>query len=144
MDLERLFDIPPEDSASLRVEWECGEARRARMVLSGEVDAVSADRLQKAVVEVLRHHRPRAIEMDLHEVSFLDSAGLRGLVLCTADAQQMDCQVRVTHAPPAVYRVLQLTGLLELFGLAESQRSEGLQTGTSGASLGLVKLRLFH
>jgi anti-anti-sigma regulatory factor len=38
-------------------------------------------------------------------------------VLSQADAQQLDCHIRVTKPQPIVYRVLEITGLLEHFGL---------------------------
>jgi anti-anti-sigma factor len=89
------------------------------MFVFGEVDALSAGQLHEAVVDVLRDQRPSCIEMDVHGVTFLDSDGIRALVLCHADAQQMNCEIRLAKLQPAVYRVLQITGLLEHFGLTE-------------------------
>jgi anti-anti-sigma factor len=125
MDLEWLADIPPEDPPSLRVERECFDGERARLVVCGEIDAISAVRLQKAVVDLLRHHRPRFIEIDIRDVTFLDAGATKALVLCQADARQVDGQIRLTHPQPAVYRVLQLTGLLEHFGVTKPQSSNG-------------------
>jgi anti-anti-sigma factor len=122
---EQLFQFRPGDQPSLLVDLQCSDTEPARMFVFGELDAVNADQLQKAVVDVLRHHRPSRIEMDLHGVSFLDSVGIRVLVLCQADARQVDCQIRFTNPQPMVYRVLQITGLLEHFGLAAQQPSNG-------------------
>jgi anti-sigma B factor antagonist len=80
-------------------------------------DALTVGRLQKAVVDVLRRQRPSCIEMDLHGVTFLDSVGIRALVHCQSDARQVDCRITLTNPQPVVYRVLQITGLLEHFGL---------------------------
>jgi anti-anti-sigma factor len=102
---ERLFD--------------CSDNEPPRIFVFGEVDALTAGQLQKAVVEVLRDRRPRCIEMDLHGVSFLDAAGIRALLLCQADAQRVDCQIMLTEPQPVVYRVLQITRLLEHFRLTE-------------------------
>jgi anti-anti-sigma factor len=112
------------------------------MVVSGSIDAAGAVRLQKAVVDVLRHHRPRSIEIDLGGVTLLDSAAIRALVLCQADAEQVDSRIRLTHAQPLVYRELQVTGLLEHFGLTRPRPSDGPRQGASGAPLGLVGLGL--
>jgi anti-sigma B factor antagonist len=122
MDLEWLVDIPEEDPPCLRLELTCDGADQVRMAVSGELDAVSAVRLHKTVVDVLRHQRPRSIEIDVSGVTFLDAGGTRALELCETDAEQVDCRIRLTHAPPAVYRVLQLTGTLQRFGVTKRQR----------------------
>ncbi len=88
------------------------------MVVFGDVDTVNAARLHKDFIEVLRHHQPSRIEMDFHGVNFLDSAGIRVLLLCEADARQVGCRITLTDPQPPVRQVLRMTGLLEHFGLA--------------------------
>jgi anti-anti-sigma factor len=132
MDLEWLVDIPPEEPPALRVEADCDDAEHVRMVVSGELDAVGAVHLLEAVVEVLRHHRPRLIEMDLGGVMFLDAGGTRALVHCQADARQVHCRIRLTHTRPAVYRVLRLTGLLADFGVTGAEPSDDRGPQMSG------------
>lgn len=125
MDLDWLADISLEDPPSLCVATEDVNAGVTRMVLSGEVDAVGAAGLQRAVLDVLRQHRPRCIEMDLGDVSFLDAGGTKSLVMCQADARQVDCRIRLTNVRPAVYRVLHLTSLVEHFGVPKQQPQPG-------------------
>ena len=67
--------------------------------------------------------------MDLHGVTFLDAAGIRALVLCQADARQVDCQITLTQPQPVVYRVLEITGLLAHFGLTTPPPSNALVRG---------------
>ena len=55
----------------------------------------------------------------------MDSAGIRALLFCQADARQVDCQIRLTNPHPMVYPVLQITELLEHFGLAAAPPSNG-------------------
>jgi anti-anti-sigma factor len=117
MSAEQLFEFRPGDQRCLLVDLQCSDTEPARMLVFGEVDAVSADRLQRAVGDVLRHQRLRCIEMDFHGVTFLDSVGIRTLLLCQADARQVDCHIRLTNPEPMVYQVLQITGLVEHFGL---------------------------
>jgi anti-anti-sigma factor len=81
--------------------------------------------------------------MDLHGVSFLDSAGIHALVLCQADAQHVDCQITLTNPQPVVYRVLQVTGLLGHFGLAEPRPAEDPRTGMARAPSRLGTADLF-
>jgi anti-anti-sigma factor len=141
---EHLFDSQSGSPPSLLVDLHCRDSGPPRMFVFGELDAVSAGQLQKAVVDVVRDQRPSCLEMDLHGVSFLDSAGIRALVLCHADAQQMDCRIRLTKPQPAVYRVLQITGLLEHFGLTEPPPADKPQAGTSRAPSRRANLQLFQ
>jgi anti-anti-sigma factor len=93
------------------------------MIVSGDLDAVNADLLRTAVADVLRRHRPEHIDMDMHGVTFLDSAGIRALLLCQSDAQRADCRITLTRPCPGVYRVLEVTGLLDHFGLPARRRA---------------------
>ncbi len=88
-----------------------------RMTVSGEVDGLNAEHLHKAVVDVLRHHQCPRVDVDLHGVTFLDSAGIRALLLCQADARQMDRRIVLLNPRPVVHQVLEITGLLHHFGL---------------------------
>ncbi len=125
MDIRHTTGPAPDDEPNplvtqlvgLRVD---GGAEVPRMVVFGEVDEVNAARLHRDFVDVLRHHRPPRIEMDFHAVSFLNSVGVRKLLLCEADARQLGCGITITEPQPAVYRVLQMTGLLDHFGLTDA------------------------
>jgi anti-anti-sigma factor len=130
---EQLFDSQP-DQPSLLVDLHCSDTEPPRMFVFGEVDALTAGQLQQAVVEVLRQQRPNGIEMDLHGVAFLDAAGIRALLLCQADARQVDCQITLTNPQPVVYRVLQITGLLEHLGLTGPPPADKPQARRSRAS----------
>jgi anti-sigma B factor antagonist len=140
---EHLFDSPPVDQRSLLVDLHCSDSEPPRMFVFGEVDALTAGQLQKAVVDVLRDQRPGGIEMDLHGVTFLDSVGIRALVLCQSDARQVDCQITLTNPQASVYRVLQITGLLEHFGLTEPPPADKPQAGTARAPSGPASLHGF-
>jgi anti-anti-sigma factor len=106
--------------SSLLVEIECCDtAQVQRIAVAGELDALSAPALHNAVDDVLCQHFPRRVEINLHGLSFLDSAGIRALLFCHARAQQRDCQLMLTDPHPMTYRILQITGLLDHFGLTE-------------------------
>jgi anti-sigma B factor antagonist len=118
MQIERTFDAQLDHRFALLLDLDGGrDPDVPRVVLSGEVDALIADQLREAVVEVLSRQRPRHIEIDLDGVTFLDSAGIRALLGCHADAEQADCRLTVTAPRPGAYRVLEITGLLEYLGV---------------------------
>jgi anti-anti-sigma factor len=112
------FDAQRDDSPDLRID---ADTAPPGMTLSGELDAVNAEALRSAVADVLRRHRPERIDMDMRGVSFLDSAGIRALLMCQADAQQARCRITLTRPRAGVHRVLEVTGLLDHFGL-QAQR----------------------
>ena len=138
-----LSEVWPEESWRSRrapeFEVSGGAGERPRITVTGDVDAASVPGLQKAFVEVLRRHCPRGVDLDLAGVTFLDSAGIEGLLLCLADARQMECELVLRNTPATAYRVLQLAGLLEHFGLVKPPPPPPVAGG--GAALGLLPAR---
>lgn len=112
-----------------------------RLLVTGDIDAVSARRLQQSLIDVLRRQSPCHIDVDLSAVTFLDSAGIEALLRCQADARQLECHLVLSRPGPQTYRVLQIAGLLEQFGLARP-RPETPGSGPAGAALGLVNCGL--
>lgn len=125
----------PDDRSCLVVDVRCDSATTPpRIVVAGDIDGTNAAQLQAAVIDVLRHQRPRCIDVDLAEVTSLDAAGIRAMLLCQADARQVDCLVKLIKPQPMVYRVLQITGLLEHFGL-EKPRTTAAQPWASSPAM---------
>jgi anti-anti-sigma factor len=98
------------------------ETHVRRVTVAGEMDMLSSPAVHAAVVDALRRHQPDRIEIDLHDVSFLDSAGIRTLLMCDDDARRMDCPLALVDPHPRVTRVLQIAGLLDHFGLPNNQQ----------------------
>lgn len=87
-----------------------------RLVASGEIDLSTAGRLRAALAEALG--RSDVVEVDLNDVGFMDSTGLGALV--EAQVGKRNGQVlRVTAASPQTRRLLELTGLAEVFELVD-------------------------
>ena len=114
---------------------------RLRLLVHGDLDAVSAHRLQQSLIDVLRRTSPCDLVVDLSGVTFLDSAGLEALLRCQADAEQLECRLALVNPGPEAYRVLQIAGLLARFGLARPRPGAGAP-GPAGAELGLVNCGL--
>ena len=94
-----------------------GRSVSARISITGDIDRCTAHQVQQAVIQALRQQRPATIVVDLGGVAFLDSAGIRALVLSHADAAQVDCRLRLVNACPLVHQVLDIAGLLGRFGM---------------------------
>lgn len=121
MPAEPLPGAPIQGLPPLLVEAHgTDETRLQRIAVAGEMDMLSAPAVHEAVVDVLKRLRPRRIEIDLSRVSFLDSEGIRTLLICHAEARRVDCPLTLVNPRQTVYRVLELTGVLDHFSIIET------------------------
>ena len=86
--------------------------------LSGEIDAHTAPVLEGAVITL--PSGTAAVSLDVRDVSFIDSSGLRVLIGLAERAGEAGRTLRVDHPSPAVARLVEITGLGDMFGLAGS------------------------
>ncbi|MGC9669641.1 STAS domain-containing protein [Planosporangium sp. 12N6] len=87
-----------------------------RVRVSGEVDVATVDPLAQALSAALAQ-RPDLVEVDLHQVAFIDSSGIAALLRAHRAAVEAGCRLRVVRPQRAVYRVLDICGLLAHLGL---------------------------
>ena len=89
----------------LRVEQDSGVAR---LVVSGELDLATAERLEE---ELKRHERdePSTLVLDLRELTFMDSTGLRTVIAADARARERGIRLVIVRGPEDVDRVFQVT-----------------------------------
>jgi anti-anti-sigma factor len=78
----------------------------------GELDVATAARLE-AALDPLVAASASLIVLDLSEVSFLDSSGLRTIVRTATSLEDGGGRLVIDGVSPAVSRVLEVTGLLE-------------------------------
>src|SRR5215475_8122421 len=88
------------------------DAQRVRISFCGEIDLSSADMVEAAVIDALRSYHPGRIDVDLAEVKFLDSIGIRALLRCRTQAIEAGCQLAVMNPQPMIHRILEVTGVL--------------------------------
>lgn len=89
------------------------------VVLAGELDLHSSAELTDAVVGAL-DRAPAAVEIDARALTFADSGGLRALLEARACADERRVPLRLTHVSEPLDRVLEMTGLREILGVAAS------------------------
>jgi anti-sigma B factor antagonist len=87
----------------------------AELTLAGELDAHTAPFLTEAVDQV-GEGEPAKIVVDLGQVSFIDSAGLGGLLRVRNAAVESGVPFVVVNRSEIVNRLIELTGLEELLG----------------------------
>ena len=83
-----------------------------RVVPVGELELSTVGAVEEQVAE-LRAAGFRRVVLDLRELTFMDTTGLK-LVLTLADAAREDgLELGLVQGPPAVQRVFELCGVLE-------------------------------
>ena len=87
------------------------------VAVGGEIDLHSGAELRDELLRVLRRHGPRLI-LDLHDVTFMDSAGIEVLLATRRRARLEGGWVRVARASPCVGRMLTLASLQREFAAA--------------------------
>ena len=83
---------------------------------SGEIDVENAYEIREAVAGLLADGRPARIELNMQDVTFIDSVGISALVAAFQLAQVSEVKLVVTRPSRFAHRQLWVTGLLGLFG----------------------------
>src|SRR3954470_14090351 len=112
----------PIDVDPTRIEVRAATSSSGTTVhVAGEVDSTTAPGLRTCLLEVLGRAGDGAVEVDLREVSFLDSAGLSALATAhrAAEAAGRVLQMRC-GTTRAVVRPLQITGLWTVFSVVDA------------------------
>jgi anti-sigma B factor antagonist len=85
---------------------------RAVLSLRGELDLASAPLLQSEI-ESSKIASASMLVLDLEELTFIDSTGLRVLLTAYEHSQQRGQEFAVTQGSPQVQRLLSITGVGE-------------------------------
>jgi len=101
-----------DDSPSFSIEVS-EEAGSATVTAIGEIDVATAPQVERQLLEHI--DAGKAVTLDLHGVSFIDSSGLRALVTARQRAEDTAVAFTLAGRSPAVERLLQVTGLDGVF-----------------------------
>ncbi len=91
----------------LEIERETGGAR-ALLTLRGELDIATLPRLEEAVEKVLAD-RPERLVLDLRPLEFLDSSGLREVIVLADRAQLEGWELLLVRPGPPALSIFQIT-----------------------------------
>jgi anti-sigma B factor antagonist len=89
-------------------------------VVRGELDEYTGGEL----VSALATH-PTVTSIDLGEVSFVDSAGLRALLVARHQREEAGTALHVCRSSTAVRRVMRLAGIAHLFAYQPGSTAAG-------------------
>ena len=76
--------------------------------LSGDLDLSTLEQLESALEESL-DGKPELVILDLRELTFLDSSGLRAMLALHASQREQGGRLVLIRGPRRVHRVLELT-----------------------------------
>lgn len=105
--------------------------REVCLRLSGDLDADASDELRHELYDAVHDNRAPLLVVDLHEAAYLCSEVVGALLEGFRQARDAGKGVQIVNVRGAVRTVLQVTGVLDLFG-ASPASSAGL-TGDHGA-----------
>jgi anti-anti-sigma factor len=83
---------------------------QTRMALVGELDIASVPRFEEGLTEV-EGDSPGTLVLDLRQVEFIDSTGLRAVIAADERARSVGRRFIVVRGPAAVERVFSVTQL---------------------------------
>lgn len=86
----------------------------ACLPIEGEMTIYRAAELKQTLLNAL--NGATSLEVDLHGVTEIDSAGIQLLMLAKATGQANACEVKLTNHSPAVLEVFELLDLAAHFG----------------------------
>lgn len=103
--------IPHPQPASFEVKV-IPDGDRIMLCPAGEVDLATADVLEREISDLLKRGSDRVV-IDLRGVTFIDSTGIRTLIMAHRQAQRAGQAVSIILGGPAIRRPLELTGVLD-------------------------------
>jgi anti-anti-sigma factor len=90
------------------------EESRGVVIVSpaGELDIATADRLDQELRRV-EELKPRLLVLDLRSLTFMDSSGVRTILLADTRSRQNGARLTIVRGPEEVDRVFRITGIAE-------------------------------
>ena len=88
--------------------------------LSGELDVAGAGLLEQELERVTADHSPGSIVLDLTTLEFMDSTGLRLVVLADARCRERGIRLALVRGPDPVHKVFEITRMVERLEFVDS------------------------
>lgn len=107
------------DVPSFELAVEPGNGRTT-FVPRGELDLATAPELEEQVLGAIRA-ADREVVLDLRELTFMDSTGVRTIVAAHQEAERSGAALRLVRPPreSSVARVIEISGIDEALGLVD-------------------------
>ena len=93
----------------------------AAVTLTGELDVAGAALLEHEIERIVTDHDARHLVLDLSELDFMDSTGLRMMVLADQRAKEEGRELSLVRGRPDVQRVFEITRMTEQLRFVDSR-----------------------
>jgi anti-anti-sigma factor len=113
-----MTDTP--ELGALRVETRSGQGSGVVVALAGELDLSTVSRFVDAIDDAL-DERPPVVELDLSQLTFIDSSGVGAYVTAFRRAKAQGTSLSVGNRSALVQRVLELSGVEEALAAEAAQ-----------------------
>ena len=100
-----------DDQPALSIEVQARSDDIVGLIIAGEIDASNAQRMYDAVLVVTETSRVADVELDLADVTFMDSSGLSALIKAASILRDRDGNLTLCNPTPPVARLLDVSGL---------------------------------
>jgi anti-sigma B factor antagonist len=100
------------------------EGGRHVLVLSGELDIFAAPRLEETLIR-LAGDGTTAVVLDLRKTTFIDSTGLRAILLGKELTDERGLRFSIVPGPPNVQRLFEVASLLEVLPFEQAGADPG-------------------
>jgi|SRR5688572_23414985 anti-anti-sigma factor len=94
--------------------------RVAVMSVTGRVDSATAPELESKLRELVDSDKNQIV-LDLKDVEYMSSAGLRAMVSTLKAVKRVNGDLRISSPSPRVEEVLRLAGLTSIFSIHTTQ-----------------------
>lgn len=91
----------------------------ATVTLEGELDVAGSTLLESELDRIVADHSPATLVLDLSGLDFMDSTGLRLVVLTDAKAREAGWRFELIRGKDSVHRVFEITRMAERLNFAE-------------------------
>jgi anti-anti-sigma factor len=108
-----------EGTFSLTVSAGEADAGAARVTARGELDSASAPQLLTAVHQAMAEGQTTELTLDLSQLRFIDSTGMRALIELEHTAADGRIELLVVPAPESVTELLQVAGVADRLSLVD-------------------------
>ncbi|MEK7786825.1 MAG: STAS domain-containing protein [Chloroflexota bacterium] len=90
------------------------------MTVKGRVDSATAPDLENALKQLVETEKTQIV-LDLKDVEYMSSAGLRAMVSTLKAVKRINGDLRLCSPSPRVAEVLRLAGLTSIFNIYPNQ-----------------------
>lgn len=96
------------------------QKRVSVMSVSGRVDSATAPDLENSLKKLVEADKTQIV-LDLKDVEYMSSAGLRAMVSTLKAVKRVNGDLRLANPSPRVEEVLRLAGLTSIFSIHPTQ-----------------------